>query len=107
MYADHETEAMRTAIGETNRRRAIQLAYNEEHGITPRTIVKGVTDIVELLGLKDDPNAAAKRRGHARPDHGDVSRDELERMIVEREQEMLAAAEDLRVLRPELGTQPR
>ena len=49
MYADHETAAMRAAIGETERRRAIQLAYNEEHGITAATIVKGVSDIAEFL----------------------------------------------------------
>src|SRR6059058_1049439 len=49
MYADKETEAMRAAIRETDRRRAIQVAYNEEHGITPQTIRKGVSDITDFL----------------------------------------------------------
>ncbi|MBQ9802445.1 MAG: excinuclease ABC subunit UvrB [Clostridia bacterium] len=48
MYADSVTRAMRTAIDETNRRRAIQDAYNKAHGITPTTIVKGVHDIIDI-----------------------------------------------------------
>ncbi len=47
MYADHMSEAMRTAIAETERRRAIQLKYNEEHGITPQTIRKQIQDILQ------------------------------------------------------------
>ncbi|HMN99770.1 MAG TPA: excinuclease ABC subunit UvrB [Miltoncostaeaceae bacterium] len=108
MYADNETEAMRTAIGETDRRRAIQVAYNEEHGIVPASIRKGVSDIVELLGLNEEAAAPrTKRRGEVDA-LADVDGDELERMIIEREQEMFAAAEDLRFelaarLRDEIG----
>lgn len=48
MYADNMTDSMKTAIGETNRRRAIQMAYNEEHGITPQTIIKEVRDLIQV-----------------------------------------------------------
>jgi excinuclease ABC subunit B len=108
MYADNETEAMRTAIGETDRRRAIQIAYNEEHGIVPASIQKGVSDIVELLGLNEEAAAPRKARRGEVDALADVDADELERMIIEREQEMFAAAEDLRFelaarLRDEIG----
>src|ERR1700754_2711786 len=49
MYADKETAAMKAAISETDRRRAIQVAYNEEHGITAASIVKGISDIADFL----------------------------------------------------------
>ncbi len=49
LYADHETESLKKAIGETNRRRTIQLEYNKKHGITPKTIIKNIKDITEEL----------------------------------------------------------
>ena len=62
MYADKETEAMRAAISETDRRREIQLAYNEEHGITAATIVKGISDIAEFLQAESKVPRGRKRR---------------------------------------------
>src|SRR5881398_2387620 len=61
MYADKQTEAIKEALDETNRRRAVQLAYNEEHGIEPTTILKGVSDIAGLLQL-DAPHVPSRRR---------------------------------------------
>src|ERR671939_472971 len=93
MYADKHTEAMTRAIDETDRRRAIQIAYNEEHGITPETIVKGISDITEFL--MSDAKVPTKRR-RRRERQTDMSPAEIESMIVELEEEMLAAAEELR-----------
>jgi excinuclease ABC subunit B len=94
MYADKETAAMRAALGETERRRAIQLAYNEEHGITAASIVKGVSDIAEFLTAEG--KTPKKRRRGERVKAKELSPSELERTIVELEEEMLAAADDLR-----------
>jgi excinuclease ABC subunit B len=93
MYADKQTAAMRSAIDETNRRRAIQIAYNEKHGITPATIQKGISDITDFLMMESKVPAGRSRR--ARDTEG-MSADEIRRTIVELEEEMLAAADDLR-----------
>src|SRR5881398_3751936 len=66
MYADKQTEAIKDALDETNRRRAIQLAYNEEHDITPETITKGVSDIAELLQLESPTVPSSRRRRGAK-----------------------------------------
>jgi excinuclease ABC subunit B len=94
MYADRETQAMRNAIGETTRRRAIQVAYNEEHGITPETISKGISDITDFLAIESKVPAGRGRR-RARDAEG-MSAEEIRRTMVELEEEMLAAADDLR-----------
>ncbi len=95
MYADKETRAMRAAISETSRRRQIQLAYNEEHGITAATIVKGISDIAEFLQAESKvPRGRSRRK--KRQGTGEMPAHELERMLVELEEEMIAAADELR-----------
>jgi excinuclease ABC subunit B len=97
MYADRETKAMKAAISETDRRREIQLAYNEEHGITAATIVKGISDIAEFLQADSKiPRGSRRRAAERRAQTKDMGTHELERMVVELEEEMSAAAEDLR-----------
>jgi excinuclease ABC subunit B len=94
MYADKRTEAINEALDETNRRRAIQLAYNEEHDITPESISKGVSDIAEFLALEAPHVPARRRRGAAKVEG--MSREELEKLVVTLEEEMYVAAEELR-----------
>jgi excinuclease ABC subunit B len=94
MYADKMTEAIKGALDETNRRRSVQLAYNEEHGITPESIQKGVSDIAEFLSL-EAPTVPSRRRRGGRKVEG-MSTDEIEKLVVTLEEEMFAAAEELR-----------
>jgi excinuclease ABC subunit B len=94
MYADKETEAMRKAISETDRRREIQLAYNREHGITPETVQKGISEISEFLAMESRSTPSKRRR--VRSDGEVYTPEQLEKVIVELEEEMIAAAEDLR-----------
>jgi excinuclease ABC subunit B len=94
LYADKLTEAIQGAIDETNRRRAKQLAYNEEHGITPESVVKGVSDIAEFLMLEQPTVPSRRRRGKTEVEG--MRPEEIERLIVELEEEMFTAAEELR-----------
>src|ERR687885_1354431 len=93
LYADKLTEAIQGAVDETNRRRAKQLAYNEEHGITPESIQKGVSDIAEFLALESPTVPGRRRKG--RQVEG-MTGSEMEKLIVNLEEEMFAAAEELR-----------
>jgi excinuclease ABC subunit B len=96
MYADKETRAMRAAISETDRRREIQLKYNEEHGITAATIVKGISDIAEFLNAESKVPRSRERRRRRTGERAELAPHELERLAVELEEEMQLAAEELR-----------
>ncbi len=107
MYADQVTDSMRKAISETNRRRKVQLEYNEEHGIDPQTIRKKVTDILEMVRARAGGRRRAgvagtgSRGGRASApsavfDLAGVPPDELGRLIQTLEEEMHEAAKDLR-----------
>ena len=94
MYADSVTDSMRSAIGETQRRRQIQLAYNKEHGIDPQTVRKQVTDI--LLALRGEEAAIPTREQRVVEAPEGIPTEELERLIQGLEEEMHQAARDLR-----------
>ncbi len=83
MYADEVTPSMERAISETERRRGIQMAYNEAHGITPTTIVKDVRDVLEISGSGKKAKAASAKQ---------MSRAEKMKLIEELTKEMRAAA---------------
>ncbi len=91
LYADRMTDSMRQAIDETNRRRAVQEAYNIEHGITPASIVKHIDDVLASVYERDylTVPAADEGREHFK------SRGDLDRRIAELEQGMRAAAANL------------
>src|SRR5947207_12971831 len=89
MYADKESQAMRNAISETDRRRAIQVTYNEEHGITPETIVKGISDISDFLAVES--KVPSSRRSRRKAQEAQMTPEEITRTIDERQAEMLLA----------------
>jgi excinuclease ABC subunit B len=102
MYADRMTDSMQRAISETHRRRALQQAYNAEHGIDPQTVRKAITDILVMLGSRDvtapvpGRDRRSRRRDRARSDLAELPHDELARLISTLEEEMREAAADLR-----------
>ena len=89
MYADVMTDSMRLAIDETKRRRALQEAYNKEHGITPTTIKKAVRDLISIS------KEVAKTEEKMEKDQESMSREELEKLIGQVQKQMKAAAAEL------------
>ncbi len=89
MYADHMTDSMRNAIEETERRRKVQMAYNEEHGITPQTIKKSVRDLISI----SKKVAAEELRMEKDPES--MSAQELEKLIKDVTKQMKKAAAEL------------
>ena len=87
MYADNMTGSMQRAISETNRRRKIQDDYNKAHGIIPRTVIKGVRDVIDISGKNDDKGAESKARKPRK-----LSASEREKMIEKLTREMKDAA---------------
>ncbi len=89
MYADTITDSMRIAIDETARRRQIQMRYNEEHGITPKTIKKAVRDLISIS------KTIAKEEVQFEKDPESMSREELKKLIAGIQKQMKKAAADL------------
>jgi excinuclease ABC subunit B len=96
MYADDVTDSMRRAISETNRRRALQVDFNLEHGIDPQTIRKKVSDILELVQSREAPGMDRRRREAAQRSPMDLPVEDLGRLIRSLEEEMKEAARELR-----------
>ena len=89
MYADNMTDSMRKAIDETERRRAVQTRYNEEHGITPQTIRKAVRDLISISKEITREQAAFEK------DPESMNLGELRKLIADVEKKMRKAAADL------------
>jgi excinuclease ABC subunit B len=94
LYADRMTDSMRAAISLTERRRLIQVAYNEEHGIEPRTVMKNVADI--LNRLRSEPAREVTSKVHGISSLDDFLPDDLSLEIARVEEAMLLAAGELR-----------
>ena len=90
MYADNITDSMKRTIDETNRRRKVQMAYNEEHNITPTTIKKAVAELIAISRAADsnDKNGIKK-------DIESMNHQEIDKLIRELTKKMRAAATEL------------
>jgi excinuclease ABC subunit B len=92
MYADRITDSMKRAIDETTRRRAKQVKFNQEHGITPVSIHKAIRDLTDQMSAK----AISDMKGERKEKRTDVtSRNELQKLIADMERQMKEAAKNL------------
>jgi len=90
MYADRITESMRKAISETDRRRSVQKAYNDAHGITPTTIEKSIRAIIEATKVAEESDLFYDSRSAS-----ELTKKELNELIKRLEKEMKDAATNL------------
>ncbi|MEK3729941.1 MULTISPECIES: excinuclease ABC subunit UvrB [unclassified Lysinibacillus] len=91
MYADHVTDSMKKAIDETQRRRALQMAYNEEHGITPQTIIKKIPDVIRATQVAEEEESYVKKATKGKK----LTKAEREQLLASLEVEMKEAAKAL------------
>ena len=89
MYADKITDSMKKAIDETQRRRAIQMEFNEEHGIVPQTVRKGISDLTDILENDDDSQRSSEE---INKELAQLSRAEVMNLITSLEAQMLEAS---------------
>ncbi|AUS85425.1 excinuclease ABC subunit B [Lysinibacillus sp. YS11] len=91
MYADHVTDSMKKAIDETKRRRALQMAYNEEHGITPQTIIKKIPDVIRATQVAEEEESYVTKATKGKK----LTKAEREQLLASLEVEMKEAAKAL------------
>lgn len=95
MYADTVTDSMQKAIDETKRRRAIQMKYNEEHHITPKTIIKPIQDVISATKKVEDSGEQVEQTEFTEKDFAKLSKDDQSKMLDELTEQMRSAAKRL------------